>query len=139
MPIIQWNDNLSVGIDTMDEQHKKLVNLINLLFDAIEEGKGRQVLDGVLSELMSYTRDHFSAEEQLMQDYNFPGLADHKEMHRKLLDDVSDFCIFNRFNGGDPEIPVNLCKFLQGWLKTHTSSADKLYSEYITSQTAAAR
>lgn len=41
MPIIQWNDSLPVGVDAMDLQHKKLVNLINQLFDAMKEGKGK--------------------------------------------------------------------------------------------------
>ena len=132
MPLMTWNNSFSVGIDEMDIQHKKLFNLTNKLFEAMQSGKGKEILHGVLSELASYTRVHFEAEEQLMQKHNFPGLDEHKALHRQLLTKASDF--INKFNSGDVRLSISLCDFLQDWLKIHISEQDKQYGKHIASQ-----
>ncbi len=136
MPIMNWDNSLSVGVDAMDAQHKKLVNLTNQLFDAMKEGKGKEVLEGVLTELVSYTKEHFSAEERLMQEYNYPALAAQKAQHQELLTQVSDFC--NKFNAGQLAISIDLCDFLQKWLKVHICQEDKQYGQHINAQAVAA-
>lgn len=137
MPIVQWNENLSVGVDAMDMQHKKLIDLINKLFDAMKSGQGKQMLKSVLTELVSYTRVHLSAEEKFLQDHNYPKLAEHKEMHQRLLAKVKEFC--DKFNSGDLGISISLCDFLQKWLKSHICNVDRQYGLYINSQTVAAK
>jgi hemerythrin-like metal-binding protein len=135
MPMMRWNSSLSVNVDAMDMQHQKLVKLTNQLFDAMKVGKGKQAIEGVLRELASYTKVHFAAEEKLMQEHNFPGLAEHKAKHQQLLAKVSDFC--KKYNAGELGISINLCDFLQDWLKVHISQEDKQYGVHIASQTAA--
>ena len=78
MPMMQWNNSLSVNVDAMDLQHQKLVKLTNQLFDAMKVGKGKQAIEGVLRELVSYTKVHFAAEEKLMQEYDYPDYFDHR-------------------------------------------------------------
>ena len=136
MPIMNWNDNLSVGIDAMDTQHKKLVNLTNQLFDAMKQGKGKEVLEGVLSELVSYTQEHFSAEERLMQEHSYPALAGQKAQHQELLAQVSEFS--NKLKAGELGISIDLCDFLQKWLKVHICKEDKQYGQHINSPAVAA-
>ena len=67
MPLITWTDNLSVNHTEIDNQHKKLVDLINILFDAMKAGKGTDVLNKIFAELTSYTIYHFTYEEKLME------------------------------------------------------------------------
>ena len=137
MPIMTWNDSLSVGVDAMDMQHKKLVNLVNQLFDSMKEGKGKQVLGGILSELVSYTNTHFTAEEKLMQEHGYPEVDSHKALHRDLLAKVGGFC--DKFKAGDLGISISLCDFLQEWLKVHISGQDRQYAKHVNCQAVAAK
>jgi hemerythrin-like metal-binding protein len=136
MPIMTWNDSLSVGVDAMDLQHKKLVDLTNKLFDSMKQGKGKQVLQSVLTDLVSYTRVHFAAEEKFMQGHNYPALSEHKIQHQRLIEKVSGFC--KKFNEGQMGIPIDLCEFLENWLKVHISSEDKLYGQHANAKAVAA-
>ena len=63
MPLFVWNDSYSVKVAELDNQHKKLIGLINQLYDAMKEGKGKDVLEVIFTELIEYTKNHFSAEE----------------------------------------------------------------------------
>ena len=63
MALIAWNDSYSVKVKQMDEQHKKLVEMINQLHDAMKVGQGKQVVGDVLNALVSYTKTHFASEE----------------------------------------------------------------------------
>ena len=67
MPICTWNSEYSVGIDQIDKQHQKLVLLINTLFDAMKEGKGKERQGHILNELVQYTDYHFKCEEELFE------------------------------------------------------------------------
>jgi hemerythrin len=72
MELIKWKDVFSVKVSEVDNQHKKLIGLINQLYDAMRVGKGREVLGSVLTELVNYTIYHFSTEERLFREYGYP-------------------------------------------------------------------
>jgi len=59
LPLIAWNDSLSVGVMTIDAQHKKLVDTLNQLHDAMLSGQARQLTSPILERLLQYTREHF--------------------------------------------------------------------------------
>ena len=61
--LLEWNENLSVGVPSIDKQHKALLGLLNELFDATQAGRGQVVLGKVLKELADYTVYHFQYEE----------------------------------------------------------------------------
>lgn len=73
----QWKDSYSVKVAALDNQHKKLFDLVNELHVAMSQGHGKDVAGDVLRRLIDYTVHHFSAEETLMQKHNFPGLIAH--------------------------------------------------------------
>lgn len=75
---IVWSDELSVGIEEIDEQHKVLVNLINRMHNAIAEKHGSEVVSGILAELVDYTKIHFAVEESLLRILGYPGYEEHK-------------------------------------------------------------
>jgi hemerythrin len=72
MAMVTWNDNLSVNVAEIDLQHKKLVGLINELFDAMKIGKGKDVTGKILDGLISYTATHFTQEERYFDKFGYP-------------------------------------------------------------------
>ncbi len=73
MALIIWDKALSVGVNEMDDQHKKLIEIINNLFEAMKIGMGRETLNYVFSGLIDYAKKHFFDEKELMKKYSFPG------------------------------------------------------------------
>lgn len=81
MPLLTWNESMSVRIGAFDKDHQKLITLLNQLFDAIVSGKGREVLEPTLDELVTYTKVHFTREENVFQRYSYPKLEVHRKEH----------------------------------------------------------
>lgn len=101
MAFMEWSDKLLTGVREVDEQHKKLVALINELYDAMKQGKGKEVIDKALDELVKYAGYHFSTEETLMTKYGYPELASHKREHENFKAKIKDFWI-RRLKGMSP-------------------------------------
>ena len=81
---ILWKENLSVGVNEIDNQHKELFNRINNLLDACTRGKGSEEIKRTLNFLSDYVISHFGTEENLMVRYNYPDYTSHKEKHEKF-------------------------------------------------------
>lgn len=129
---IRWKDEYSVQVDEIDEQHKKLFSLINRLADAMKVGKGRDVLDAVLTELMAYTEYHFNTEEQLFQQHSYPDYEEHKQMHDDLVNKARELkAVFDR---GNTKISVDVMLLLSNWLNNHILEVDRRYSPYLKSK-----
>lgn len=129
MALLTWNDRLSVGIREMDQQHKRLVDLINQLYDAMGMGKGDNVKSVVLNDLLTYTRVHFAAEERLMEKHAYPHFARHKQLHDELTEQVLH--LNERLETGQMVASVTLANFLRDWLQTHITQEDKKYGQFI--------
>jgi hemerythrin len=129
MALMTWNSALSVKIKQFDDQHKKLVDMVNELHDAMKEGKGSIALGKILNALISYTASHFSDEERLMAQYSFPGLALHKIEHDKLVKQVLE--LQEKFKAGKPILTLDVMNFLKDWLAKHIQGDDKKYGEYL--------
>ncbi len=123
MALITWSNMLSTGIAEQDNQHKKLIELINKLNDAMQAGKGTEVLASVLSELVNYTVFHFGYEEKLMDQNKYTDTAAHKTEHRKFVETVGDFK--KKFESGSAVISVEIMNFLRNWLTGHIMKTDK--------------
>ena len=123
MALMQWNDSLATGHPRIDSEHKKLVDLINKLADAMAAGKAKDICGQVLSELFQYTKTHFAMEEQLMANYRYVNTAEHKAEHDKLVNDVLVFK--EKFDAGSLTLSISLLKFLQDWLTNHIKVSDK--------------
>lgn len=132
MALIMWNDAYSVKVKQFDDQHKKLVEIVNELHDAMKVGKGKDVLTKVLGSLISYTGSHFADEEKLMKLHAYPGYENHKKEHNLLVAQVLDFQ--KKFHDGNALITQNIMTFLRDWLVKHIQSEDKKYGEYLNSK-----
>lgn len=128
-PLIEWTEDFSVGVQEIDEQHKRLVSMLNQLNEAMKLGQGKQVVDRILFNLGDYVQRHFATEEAYMEAGSYPELERHKDIHRRLTAKVKDY--MERYEKGEPGLTLELLDFLTGWLKNHILQTDKAYSPYV--------
>ena len=126
--LFPWTPECSVHVDKMDSQHKRLIDLINRLHDAMRSGKANQVMGDILTELVDYTKTHFAEEEALMRLHAYPGLDEQLRIHKHLIQQVED--IKTRFANGAPLGPETM-NFLKGWLLNHIMKVDKKYGPFF--------
>ncbi len=130
MPLMQWTDKLSVGVRQFDEEHKRLVGMINDLFDGMQAGKAQDVLGKILDGLVTYTRTHFANEERYFQQHRYPEGATHKAEHDALTQQVVDVQAKYRA-GASTVLTLDVMKFLKSWLVNHIQGTDKKYGPFL--------
>ena len=128
---LQWSEQYSVGIPEIDEQHKTLFDLVNMIHAAILDHKGTAACVDVLNELVDYTRSHFGLEESLMRIGKYPGYADHCALHQELIDEVET--LMEKIHSGKAAISFELLHFLRVWLTKHILGEDKKYGDFFNS------
>ena len=130
--LIKWDDKYCVGVEEFDEQHKRLISLINELYDAMRVGKGKEVLSGIFDELIEYTNTHFKAEEKRFAECNYPGEFGHVVEHEKLTMEVMKFrqdCAIGR-----EALSIHVMNFLKTWLTEHIMERDQKYAPFLTAK-----
>lgn len=132
IPIMVWDDSLSVGIAAIDQQHLRLVELLNQLHSSQTQGRGNDVVHGVLEALTTYTVDHFAFEEKLFAAHQYPELPGHREAHEKLIARVSSFV--EEWKSGRATMGAELFMFLRGWLNGHIRGSDRAAGRYLRSR-----
>lgn len=128
MSFIQWTDDLSVKIESVDAQHKRLVSVINSLYDAMHVGKANGIMRGILADLAAYTGEHFSYEERLFRQHSYPGAATHHDSHAILIGQLKD--IQSQMERG-MSVSIKTFNFLKKWLTEHIMKEDHLYAEFL--------
>ncbi|MCW5210725.1 hemerythrin family protein [Desulfobulbus sp. N3] len=129
MSLIKWNDSFSVNVVKIDQEHKKLFEIVNELTDAMKAGHGKDVLGNILDRLISYTASHFQLEENYFQQVKYPDAAAHKKEHVAFVQKVTDFK--KEFDDGRATVSVNILQFLRKWLQTHIKGTDQKYSSFL--------
>ncbi|MCR6632634.1 MAG: bacteriohemerythrin [Magnetospirillum sp.] len=126
MPVIQWTEDMSVGVARLDEHHRRLIDLTNQLGAAVAAGDTERVTGSVLGELIRYVYYHFGEEERLMEEANYADLPGHRQHHRTMAEHVRG--LEQRFDR-DPGavVTADLHEFLADWLVNHIRSEDLLY------------
>ncbi len=122
MKDIVWDQILSVGVDEIDEDHRKLVNIFNILNHAVREGESPEYLAATLEELINCTAWHFSHEERLMLKYRYPGREQHKAEHRDLVQTARD--LQREMLQGDQPMSNEHLETLERWLTVHILTED---------------
>ncbi|MRR36581.1 bacteriohemerythrin, partial [bacterium] len=91
MPLIQWNDKLSVNVAEIDRQHKELIRMINDLSNAMHGNKAKKVIGKIIDGLVSYTATHFSTEEKYFEKFKYIEAGSHKREHAEFVKKVKEF------------------------------------------------
>ncbi|WP_292933428.1 bacteriohemerythrin [Noviherbaspirillum sp.] len=127
MTYLTWSNDLAVGNTFIDGDHQKLIDMVNRLHEVMQEGKGKDVLGKVLNNLITYTREHFRREEDLMLRIGYAGRAAHLHEHEKLLQQVVD--LQDKFESGAATLSIQVLHFLRDWLVNHIGKSDKALAE----------
>lgn len=126
MAIFTWTPEYAVNVPELDTQHKRLFDLINTLADAMQQGKGKEAIGRVVTELAAYTKSHFAAEEAYMQRQHYPALASHKMLHAEFIRRVN--LLSAKLANGDPTVSMDALTFLKDWLAMHIKGSDTKYA-----------
>lgn len=132
MALITWNENYSVKVKQFDDQHKKLIEMVNELHDSMKVGKGKETLEKILKGLVQYTEQHFSSEERLMKLHGYTGYENHKKEHNQLVMQVLD--IQKKYQEGTTMLTQSVMNFLRDWLQKHIQGDDKNYGPFLNSK-----
>lgn len=134
MAPIEWTQELSVGVEALDQQHQNLVAIVNKFNEGRRRGKGTKIMTQILNEMVGYTQEHFAFEEQMMEAAGYEGLKLHQSQHRQLLQKLErfqfDFLQENR------RITSDVAEFLNYWLTSHILKHDKEYTECLQAEPA---
>ncbi|WP_207061097.1 bacteriohemerythrin [Motiliproteus sp. SC1-56] len=123
-----WRDEYAIGNEEIDSQHRRLFELLDELYQAVCQGNASQSVMPVLEELVAYTREHFYAEESLMREVNYPGLAQHQQEHEALLAAVQrKIAALER---GDKVLSIELLEFVHQWLSGHILNSDRAVASF---------
>lgn len=124
MQDIVWSDRFSVGIPSMDDQHQRLIALINALNAPSHTGLAFDTIMGMLD----YASIHFRAEEDLLRNAEYPELAEQQRQHTAFLDEAMAFA---QMDLRAPDICARLTAYLTAWLTRHILEEDMKYSRII--------
>ncbi len=132
MPFAEWTKEFSVGVEEIDDDHKRLLALVNDLHDAVEAGAAWNVLDNVLDGLTLYVTYHFAHEETLFTRTDYPGYERHRRQHQALTITVHE--IQQDFQDHALEtLPHQVLEFLKNWLYEHILGSDRAFAVYYKS------
>ena len=129
--LMQWSEQLSVGIQEIDEQHKVLIDLLNKLHNAILHHHGADACGQIMDELCEYTKIHFAVEESILRILDYPNYENHKEHHEQLLSQVRE--LRHKMETENHSISFELLHFLKKWLTIHIMEEDTAYTEHLLS------
>lgn len=129
MSIIKWSEELCIGIESIDEQHRQLINIINELHLAVEYPGPDTPIYPLIHKLHEYARTHFDQEEQLLERHDFPGRADHASEHEAFIGRLDELMLRYRSNSG--ELTVHVRDFLLTWFLNHVKNNDMKYKLFL--------
>jgi hemerythrin len=129
MPWFNWSDDFLTGTHDIDEQHRRLVALVDEFYSALGQSDANLALGRLLYGLLEYTRYHFSTEERYMMACKYPDAEHHVGQHAMFVAKVQD--ISNQFNKGEVVLSLAITAYLRDWLSQHILGADKRLGRFL--------
>ena len=123
MPYFEWQSDFETGVASVDQQHKRLVQLVNKLHDAVEDSLDHTQIQETLNELVDYTRFHFADEEQLMIELQDHDVTGHQRQHQFFVSELTNLMI--KYGESGNLTGLQLTAFLKGWLQEHFLKEDR--------------
>ncbi len=134
---MEWNEKLSVGIKTIDSQHKELFKRINNLVNAIKEHRCKDEIDGTIKFLEDYARVHFAEEERHMRETGYAGYEEQKVEHKKYLAALAELKVQAgqpRIKGSSYDLSATTNQVVVDWIVDHIMKTDIKFGEYLRSR-----
>ncbi len=129
MKELVWDNTLSVEVDEIDEDHHKLIDLLNMLTRSIEQSDDANYIEAILDELISCTVWHFRHEERLMLKYGYDATDEHKAEHSKLIESIE--ALKQKFVKEGKTVSDQDIEFLEHWLTGHILGTDMELGAYL--------
>ena len=129
MAFFSWDKSYSVGVQRFDSEHRQLFDIMNQIHDAMRHCKGKEVLASTLQKLIRYTEQHFTGEELIMSQNDYPELSSQIAQHRQFTTKIKDFEA--QYRSGAVALSMQLLDYLRDWLTSHIAGADKRYSAFL--------
>ena len=126
---LKWKSDYSVGIASIDLQHRKLIDLINSLQATVDYSTGELFERKALDELVDYTKTHFAFEEDLMEKNGYPDFESHCSEHARMIARVDE--VLAAYRRDQDNALQDALKFLKDWLINHINGTDKQYSQFL--------
>ncbi len=127
MAFFEWSEDLSVNVKEIDLQHKKLIEMINSLNEAMLAKKGREAQKAAIDAMVDYTVSHFTLEERYMSSFGYKDFPAHKVEHEKFTAKALD--LKDRVNRAGFVLTLEIVSFLKQWLTGHIKGTDQRYRE----------
>ena len=121
--MVEWNEGLSLGVKTLDDDHKNLLNIINKLSLAISNDEAQKFIESIFEELQNYAIGHFRREEELLKECNCDKLAEHIKQHREFTAKIPELKA-KLLHSKDPASAQEISVFLIDWLFNHIIEQD---------------
>lgn len=122
--MIAWDESMSTGVDYLDEQHKELFVKFNQLYEAVENGKGREETREILGFLQFYAEWHFEREEHCMAEHNCPVAEANQKAHTRFISRVNALADRYAESETDPQVMRDTVLELGTWLVNHIMGTD---------------
>jgi hemerythrin-like metal-binding protein len=130
MALLRWsNKKYSVGVKALDEQHVNLIKRLNELHAVMMKGRAQDIAGPLQLKIKAESLEHFATEERLMEDTQYPGLAEQRAAHLDLTLQVKEFMA--RHEQSDPTMYPELLYFLRDWLDDHMLTLDRKYTLWM--------
>lgn len=128
MAFMRWDDSFSTNVAEIDEQHKKLFEMINVFYET-QSADNHLALGHLMGSLIDYTKFHFSTEEKYFDRFHYGAAEEHKKIHQQFIDKVGD--AKRRYDDGGFVISLEITNYLKDWLVAHIKGTDRLYSVFF--------
>lgn len=132
MAKIQWQSAFSTGIGQIDEQHKKLINLVNDLDNALEHGYADKGIRHSIIGLVEYAKKHFRDEEKFMEEIKYPELNRQRKAHKELVENITQ--VLMRLKNDEEVSPYELMNIMSQWVINHILAEDTQIGIYYMEQ-----
>lgn len=128
---LEWNEMYSVGVKELDDQHKKLFDLVGKIEHMSAQEDFKVAIYTALDELMEYVMIHFHTEEIYMKSAEYPDFDAHYKKHQKISQEVNarvNYMMNKELTALDL---VMIHNFISDWLKEHILGEDLCYKAYV--------
>ncbi|WP_010663304.1 bacteriohemerythrin [Marinilabilia salmonicolor] len=126
--LIKWTEDLSVGHETLNQEHQKWIAILNDFYQGLADGSSKEKLTGLIKGLLDYAKVHFSNEEEYMRSIHFPGLERHQQEHGEFIEKATEF--YEKFSTGKMLLSIEVTNFIKNWISNHIKAEDKQYARH---------
>ena len=128
---VEWSERLAVGVAEIDAQHKELYRRVDRFLRALSARGGRSQIVPLVAYLEEYIREHFAAEQQMMELSEYAALGDHMAEHNWFEEEYRRLCARLDREGATAQVAREFVSLLVGWLDRHLGSTDRAFGAFL--------